>query len=45
MDVIYGIDILPTNDPYVEAAEKGIASVSEAAKPGTFLIDFFPWRK
>lgn len=45
MDVVYGIEVLPTNDPYVEAAEKGIASVSEAAKPGTFLVDFLPLRK
>ena len=44
MDVTYGIDILAANDPYVEAAEKGVAGVSVAAKPGTFLVDFFPLR-
>lgn len=45
MDVVYGIDVLASNDPYVETAEKALASVAVAGTPGAFLVDFFPIRE
>lgn len=45
MDVVYGIRILPKDDPYVEIVEKGARSIGEALVPGAFLVDYFPIRK
>lgn len=42
MDTIYGIEVRPENDPYIEAAEKHMAAQSVATVPGTFLVDFLP---
>lgn len=42
MDIGYGIDVLPENDPYIEIAEQGIESVTESAIPGHFLVDLIP---
>lgn len=44
MDIAYGIKILPQNDPYVDAAEKAMASANAAATPGKYLVDFVPIR-
>lgn len=45
MDIGYGIDVLPENDPYIELAEKGVEGITMAAIPGRFLVDFFPIRE
>lgn len=37
MDIVYGVDVLPKHDPYIEAAEQGTKSLSAAGDPGTFL--------
>lgn len=42
MDTIYGIEVLPDNDPYIEAAEVFMAAISIVSTPGTFLVDFLP---
>lgn len=42
MDVMYGIEVLPENDPYINTAEKSMASLAEAVIPGSFLADFLP---
>ncbi|KAF7978447.1 hypothetical protein HWV62_638 [Athelia sp. TMB] len=42
LDVAYGIEVLPVNDPYVHTAEAAFASVSEAMIPGAFLVDVLP---
>lgn len=44
MSIAYGIDILPEDDPYVVNAEKAIATVAQAAIPGRYLVDTFPFR-
>lgn len=44
MDIVYGIEILPENDPYIDTAEKAIASLVIAASPGAFLVDLLPFR-
>lgn len=45
MAIAYGIDVLPKNDPYIEAAEKGLATVAIAAVPGAYLVDTLPFLK
>ncbi|KAF8589876.1 cytochrome P450 [Ramaria rubella] len=42
MDVVYGIQVLPRGDPYIETAEKAMDSIADAATPGSFLIDLLP---
>ncbi|KIJ38757.1 hypothetical protein M422DRAFT_33150, partial [Sphaerobolus stellatus SS14] len=42
MDIIYGIKVQPKDDPYLKLAEDGFAVASEAANPGSFLVDTLP---
>ena len=42
--VVYGIQILPHNDPYIKIAETAVAAAAEAGNPGTFLVDVIPIR-
>ncbi|KAF4616642.1 hypothetical protein D9613_008328 [Agrocybe pediades] len=39
MSITYGINIQPKDDPYINAAEKGVFPVTIAAVPGSFLVD------
>jgi hypothetical protein len=43
MNLTYGIHIAPENDRYITMAEAALAGMSEAAKPGAFLVDFLPF--
>lgn len=36
----YGIEVQRTNDPYVKIAEETIAHLSDAGRPGSFLVEF-----
>ncbi|KAJ7625701.1 cytochrome P450 [Roridomyces roridus] len=38
----YGIDVQPTNDPYVTLAHRAIHTLVTAAVPGLYLVDSFP---
>ncbi|KAJ7697457.1 cytochrome P450 [Mycena rosella] len=42
MDVAYGIDVLPSNDPYIGLSEEVMSGLSVAAVPGRFLVDTIP---
>lgn len=42
ISVAYGINIRPKDDPYLQVAEEGVHSLSNAAVPGTFLVDMLP---
>ncbi|KAF7304880.1 Cytochrome P450 [Mycena kentingensis (nom. inval.)] len=42
MSITYGIDIQPSNDPYVELNDRGLHELSLAAIPGTYLVDVVP---
>ncbi|KAJ7251366.1 cytochrome P450 [Mycena rebaudengoi] len=42
MSIAYGIDTLPSNDPYMETAEAAIAALTQAAVPGRYLVDVIP---
>ncbi|KAJ7221702.1 cytochrome P450 [Mycena pura] len=45
MSVAYGIDVLPSNDPYVDLAEKAVDGLVTAVVPGRFLVDSIPLLK
>ncbi|KAJ7453392.1 cytochrome P450 [Mycena latifolia] len=42
MAVTYGINVLPSNDPYITVAHAVAESAAVAAMPGRFLVNFFP---
>lgn len=42
VEVSYGLEVLPQNDPFIESAENGIATVNIAGQPGAFLVDMVP---
>lgn len=42
MDIIYGIEVQPEDDPYIDIAENVLVGVAEATIPGAFLVDFLP---
>ncbi|KIJ12719.1 hypothetical protein PAXINDRAFT_14478 [Paxillus involutus ATCC 200175] len=42
MKMIYGIEIAPKDDRYVEIAEQALDGVATAATPGAFFVDIFP---
>ncbi|KAJ7251339.1 cytochrome P450 [Mycena rebaudengoi] len=42
MSIAYGIDTLPSNDPYMETAERAIDTIMQAGVPGRYLVDMIP---
>ncbi|KAJ7839988.1 cytochrome P450 [Mycena olivaceomarginata] len=42
MSIAYGIEILPSNDPYVKLAHEAVHTLSEAGVPGKYLVDSLP---
>ncbi|KAF8507774.1 cytochrome P450 [Gautieria morchelliformis] len=42
MELVYAINVLDKDDPYIEAAEKAMSHFGAAANPGTFLVDVLP---
>ncbi|KAJ7251425.1 cytochrome P450, partial [Mycena rebaudengoi] len=42
MSISYGIETLPSNDPYVKTAEAVIDAMAQAAIPGRYLVDVIP---
>ncbi|KAJ7242999.1 cytochrome P450, partial [Mycena rebaudengoi] len=42
MSIAYGIDTLPSNDPYMETAEAAIDAITQAVVPGRYLVDMIP---
>ncbi|KAK7017743.1 cytochrome P450 [Favolaschia claudopus] len=42
MAVTYGIQVLPSHDPYIATAHEAVRSLSTASLPGRFLVDTFP---
>lgn len=43
MNVIYGIEISPKADRYIDIAERALEGMAKAAAPGAFLVDVLPW--
>ncbi|KAJ7235545.1 cytochrome P450 [Mycena rebaudengoi] len=42
MSIAYGIQVLPTSDPYIELVEKAMHTFSLAAVRGRYLVDYIP---
>lgn len=42
---VYGIQIGSRKDRYIKVAQAVMDAVSEAAKPGAYLVDTFPFRE
>ncbi|KZP04234.1 cytochrome P450 [Athelia psychrophila] len=42
IEVSYGLDVLPENDPFIESADKGVATAAAAVAPGAFLVNTMP---
>lgn len=42
MEIAYGIDVLPNDDPYVLTAEHAVESISETTNAGSYLVDVIP---
>ncbi|KAJ7131789.1 cytochrome P450 [Mycena crocata] len=42
ISVVYGIDVLQANDPYVTLAQEALHTFSIACIPGRYLVDSFP---
>ncbi|KAJ6477480.1 cytochrome P450 [Mycena vulgaris] len=42
MSIAYGLDCMPSNDPYIDAAETALGALRMAAAPGKFLVDIIP---
>ncbi|KZP29735.1 cytochrome P450, partial [Athelia psychrophila] len=42
IEVSYGLDVLPKNDPFLESAAKTSATFAMAIKPGAFLVNMMP---
>jgi hypothetical protein len=45
LEIAYGIDVLPQNDPYVATAEKTLHAISLATNMSGTLFDLIPWRR
>ena len=45
LEIAYGIDILPENDPFLHKAEEAMATLTSAAVPGKYLVDILPFRR
>lgn len=39
---VYGYDIDPSGDPFVDLGDRGMESVRRAANVGSFLVDYIP---
>jgi len=42
ISIAYGINVLPSNDPNINNANRAIAGGTEAGVPGAFLVDVLP---
>ncbi|KAL1663539.1 cytochrome P450, partial [Schizophyllum commune] len=42
MDITYGIDALPENDPYTQVADRAFNAGAIAAVPNSYLVNIFP---
>jgi hypothetical protein len=45
LNLAYGIDIKPENDPYINISERAIGLLNQASAPGKYFVDSIPWLK
>jgi hypothetical protein len=44
LEISYGIEVQPYDDPYVNTAENALSGLCAAANAGSYLVDSFPFR-
>ncbi|KZP16295.1 cytochrome P450 [Athelia psychrophila] len=42
IEITYGLDVIPQNDPFIESADKAATTISAAAMPVAFLVNTVP---
>jgi hypothetical protein len=42
MDIVYGISVQESDDPYISIAEEALEGLSTAGVPGAFWVDLLP---
>lgn len=42
MEIAYGIDVRPKDDPYILVAEHAVESISATTNAGSYLVDVLP---
>ncbi|KZP10035.1 cytochrome P450 [Athelia psychrophila] len=42
IEVTYGLNVLPKNDPFIDSAEKALAAIAISSMPGAFLVNTMP---
>ncbi len=42
MKIVYGYDVDPNGDKFVELVDRGLESVRIVGNVGTFLVDYIP---
>ncbi|KAF8498385.1 cytochrome P450 [Hysterangium stoloniferum] len=42
MDILYGIKVKPSGDPYLKLAEEAFKVAATAGNPGSYIVDTFP---
>lgn len=42
LDMAYGFPLQRSDDPYVDLAERAVATINEAVLPGRFLVNVLP---
>jgi hypothetical protein len=45
LGIVYGYDIEPKDDPFVELAERSSKTTGQGALPGRYMVNIFPWCK
>ena len=45
LGIAYGYDVRPTNDPYVEIADRVTLHIGQGVSPGKYLVNALPWRE
>lgn len=45
MEISYGIDVEPHDDPYILTAEHAVECISATTNAGSYLVDALPIRK
>lgn len=43
MEISYGIEVKPHDDPYILIAEHAVESISATTNAGSYLVDVIPW--
>ena len=45
MMITYGHKVQNKDDPFIQIADTGVATIEAAGAVGAHIVDFIPWRK